>query len=247
MALGYPSLWGNSTGILFEYAAPLPFNWAFAHLVSMLPLAILIYGLPLWPHRRLVQFRWVMVAALVVLFFIEVRLPHGRLNHIPFALFLIVDCLAALVISLMFRPPIKWIIGTLLILTAATFLLRYINNYDGKTTENRSRPALESERPEPVSNSFFENSNQFQRAGFVELDLTIRGIVGPEIGPKPDEICEEAKAFAIRVQKNSKLLVIFMAYPWFEAEEKYIYAAGSANLELDGSWNCKFTYPAPGP
>ena len=86
-----------------------------------------------------------MARALVILFFIEVKLPYGRLHNIPFALFLIVDVATLLMISCLFHPPWKVLIGiagAVCLWVAVQFVTS--NDVFEETTES------ESIAPEPI-------------------------------------------------------------------------------------------------
>ncbi len=95
----YPSLF-NATASFFEYAAPIPFTWAFVHLFSML-----VYGLPLlflttWPTKHVTYFR-LFCGITFLLYCLELD------NKIPFLLFFKIDALAALLFSLVLAPPTR--------------------------------------------------------------------------------------------------------------------------------------------
>lgn len=240
VTLGYPSLWGNTTGIFAEYAIPLNFNWAFAHLLSMLPLAGVAAALPSWKRSHLVKLRWVLLAALVVLFFVEVKLPYGRLNHIPFALFLVVDCLTMLALSLLFHPPwrvMAAVIGMAVISLLAAYLLTSV---DWSSESPNPAEPVQSEAPK----GFFEEIEWTQKHDHMELFLLIRDTVGPDLEPTRETICEESRAVA-ETSSNQPVKVLFMVHPWFESTQKYVYHAGSASLDSQLVWQCDFIYPTP--
>lgn len=97
--LNYPSLY-NVHARFSEYAVPLPFHWALAHIPSML-----IFGIPLlflhsWKEKHIVYFR-----AACILTFLLLLLEFDR--KIPFLLFLKVDTLLAFICSLVVAPPNK--------------------------------------------------------------------------------------------------------------------------------------------
>lgn len=237
-ALDYPSLWGRSGSVWGEYAIPLPFTWALAHLVSMLPMALLIAGLPLWPKIWVIRARWILIAALIVLFFAEVKLPYGRLRHVPFYLFLAVDAAVALLLSLLIYPPIRTLIVTAAMVATMTLGI-YVTHRE--TTSTATENALEKHEGEVT---FFEEISEYPRGTSKEIVATVRETVGPDIGPNAEKICAEAKAL---LAKGSTAEVKLMVHPWFETEQKYVYSAGSARYDTAGEWLCDFSYPTPAP
>jgi hypothetical protein len=95
--LNYPSLY-NVRASFSEYAIPLPFNWAFVHLASML-----VYGLPLclmheWQPKTVAYCR-IIFGCSFLLYFLELDGKN------PFILFLKIDAISALAFSLLLVPP----------------------------------------------------------------------------------------------------------------------------------------------
>ena len=118
---GYPSLWGNSK-VFAEYAYPLPMGWAFAHWLTMLPLAWVAYAMWEWPGPRLRMLRWSLAAAMVTCVVLDLVQGGGRWHRVPFLLFALVDLSAIFGLSLlmskrtlMFAVPV----GVLGLLSAA--------------------------------------------------------------------------------------------------------------------------------
>tara|TARA_R110002073_G_scaffold4917_6_gene31036 strand:+ start:8663 stop:9520 length:858 start_codon:yes stop_codon:yes gene_type:complete len=251
--LGYPSLWGNSTGIFMEYAVPMLYNWALAHVVFMVPIAVVLSRVPGWEAKSVFMFRCVAGFVLVSALLLEVKLPVGRLNHVPFLLFIIMDTSLALLLTVIFYPPLKGILGV----TVAGLLLYsglYLYNNPGQLKLPLKVDAPEVDEPEvesPADGSmeFFEKVLRFERPGFIEMDAIIRETVGPNQGPTPEEICDNAKLLAkslVRsLTKSAPVVVKFTAHPWFESEDKYVYPAGEAELDSAGQWHCNFVYPRP--
>lgn len=93
----YPSLW-NVHASFWEYAAPLPVGWGFAHIPSMF-----LYGVPLllladWQPKHIRLFR-ILCSCSFLLLFLELD------NKVPFVLFSKVDAFTALIFSLALAPP----------------------------------------------------------------------------------------------------------------------------------------------
>lgn len=96
----YPSLWGNRE-VFGEYAYPLPFNWAFAHLATMIPLACTTWLSWGWPPDRLRRYRTVLLVGLIGSVVLDFVYGGGRWHRIPFVLFAVVDFGWALALSLL--------------------------------------------------------------------------------------------------------------------------------------------------
>jgi len=96
----YPSLWGNRE-VFGEYAYPLPFNWALAHLATMIPLACATWLSWDWPPDRLRRYRIVLLVGLIASVVLDLVYGGGRWHRIPFVLFAVVDFGWALAMSLL--------------------------------------------------------------------------------------------------------------------------------------------------
>ena len=242
--LGYPSVWGNSTGIFMEYVVPLLYNWALAHLVFMVPIAIALSLVPGWDARSVFIFRAILGFVFIAALLFEVRLPVGRLNHNPFLLFILMDTGVALLLTVIFYPPFKAILGlTVASIIIVTGLFLYANPklFESPPTSNRAvDETRNTSQSQAESTSFFESITTFERHNYTEVNVTVREVVGPNLGPIPSDICLNAKPLAT----EPRMVVKFMVYPWFENEEKYIYPAGEAGLDAQGIWYCEFVYPS---
>lgn len=230
----YPSLWGNRE-VFHEYAYPAPYNWAIVHILSMVPLAYLVYQLPdLTPNR--VRFWQVLsLVALVILFFIEVKLPYGRLRNIPFALFFIVDVVTLIVITCLFNPPWKTLIG-LAVIVGLVSGYQIVTSIDFATISVGSK----SEQSAPVG--FFSEVDEVSRPDYTEYVAVVTEIVGPNMGPDRGEICDQAEQL---IQRGSPDILILMVHPWFEPEKKYVYFAGESKYDAAGNWVCGYQLPQP--
>jgi hypothetical protein len=166
-ALHYPSLWGSSSSVWIEYTVPLPYYWAFSHLVSMLPLALLVGSFPLWPQVWIVRVRWILLFGLVAIFFAEVKLPYGRLRHVPYFLFIAVDLALALLCSLLvFRTRrLLAVIGTIVvILLIAAALLRQALEPEQPGRKPEIKIDLSSAAPSTsMTPQFFEEVRSYER------------------------------------------------------------------------------------
>ena len=250
VVLRFPSLWGNTSGIFGEYATPLPFAWGFIHWLTMLPLALLIAGMPVWDKKLVVRFRIIAAICLGIALFIEIDWGYGKLNKIPFTLYAIVDLAVALFISLGFFTPWRWIGGSvalLLTITAGRYL--YLNIDAPSLTSADGQAAVDV----PPEIPFFSEENSYTRneSNEVQFYLSLRDTVQPGVAPLADEICRQAErrfeALLARQDQSAgyNYKVYFMAHPWFEPNKKYIYPAGSAFRTETGAWQCEFTYPEP--
>lgn len=238
----YPSLWGNAE-VFHEYGYPALYNWALMHLPSMLLLALLVFRLPTFSPGQIRHCQLLLLLALVVLFFVEVKLPYGRLRHIPFALFLIVGVLVLLLLSLLFYPPVKTV-GAVLVLVGLMGLFEWVRPLttgfpQGEFPTEESQTASVAEN---TSDNFFSEVTAYQRRDHVEYSAIVSETVGPGVGPDGEEICRQAKRL---VAAGSGDVVILLVHPWFQTEAKYVHHAGKASYESDAIWQCQFRYPEP--
>lgn len=102
----------------------------------------------------------------------------------------------------------------------------------------------ETELTQAEDSSFFEEISYFENDPF--WVVTVRGSVGPGIGPSRSQICQESRRLVD--ERGTLDSVKIMVHPWFEAEDKYVYPAGSASyVESDQSlrsWQCNFILPS---
>ena len=247
----YPSLWGNVTGLFGEYAYPLPFSWALAHLVTMLPLTMLVTGIPFWEQKRLVQARWVCIAALAVCVGVEVSDGIHRFKKTPFVLFWMVDSSLFLMLTLVFKPPLRTlaaVIGGVLIFTASWVYL------PGILKSLQQADALVPEKTElPAPGNFFTRTDLspdwYHKTAIYYFQLRDR--LEPSRPPLPDEICSKAEVlYRSLLDTNpppagfASPTVNFMARAWFDDTDKYLYNSGTAEL-ANGHWDCRIVYPDP--
>lgn len=240
--LRYPSLWGGSD-VFHEYAYPALYNWALLHLPSMLLLALLVFRLPTFTLSQVRRCQLLLLLGLVVLFFVEVKLPYGRLRHIPFALFLIVDVLLVLLFSLLFYPPVKTLVIVFLV-AAILICLQWLSPITIGLQSDKS-PA-QADHEAIVSDSeevgFFEEVSEYQRRDHVEYSAIVNETVGPDMGPSGAEICRQARQLVAEAGKD---VVILLVHPWFQTERKYVHHAGKAYYDTEANWRCQFRYPEP--
>lgn len=240
--LGYPSLWGASE-VFHEYAYPALYNWALVHTLSMLPLAWLVFRLPTLRPRHIRLCQIASLASLVLLFFVEVKLPYGKLRHIPFALFLIVDALVLLSVALLLRPPWKLLAGFALLLALISTVYfgppDIARDFTFQSSDNlEDNP--EATPKKKAAKKFFAEVTEYQRKDYIEYLAVVQDTVGPDLGPGKREICREANRL---VASGTQDVVILMVHPWFEPETKYIYKAGTAGYYGSSIWRCHFELP----
>lgn len=258
--LRYPSLWGGSD-VFAEYALPLPYGWAMAHWVSMLPLAFVVAALPGWPEQRLLRLRWTLLALLALVALVEVDWTYFKLERIPFMLFFAVDLSLALLLSLVFRPPLRVLGGAALVALLGIVGVRLWLVPDDDSRGHASAPERAGPAPgdgpaEPRradSQGLFSDTEVqlLRHEQEVRYTLILADTVEPGRAPEPQTICRAAEsryaalAAARHRPAGYRDRVRFMAHPWFEPERKYVYPAGEAGLDASGNWYCAFEYPAP--
>lgn len=237
--LRYPSLWGAQE-VFHEYAYPALYNWALMHLLSMLPLALVVFRYSTFSKQQIRRCQYLLLAALVVLFFIEVKLPYGRLRHIPFALFLGVDVIVALLISLLFYPPWKVIVAILTLSTIAWVSL-IVRTGDFSANANNIMTDRKSVT-EPEPKGFFDHGAQVKKSDHTLYIVVVNEVVGPDMGPSGEKICREAKAL---VSPGSNDVVAIQVNTWFQPEKKYVYNAGRGSYNNTTEWQCDYKLPEP--
>lgn len=247
VTFGYPSLWGNSTGIFAEYAYPVNFTWAFWHWFSMLPAMLLVMGLPVWDKALLIRARWVAIAILLICVVIEMSERLGRFQQIPFVLFFMVDAGLFLFLALCFRSPLKWIVGFFAlagILALAWFLIPAT----WTTVSQLSRPQAGSSGL--IAEVDLVVDWQGNTATYY---MVLKDTVQPNGSPSAVEICKAAREQIQWAMINdpppeelSEPVIMFMAKAWFDESGRVLFPAGSATyLSSHDEWNCEYEMPVP--
>ena len=108
--LGYPGL--AATGTVFaDYALPLALSWSLVHWVTLVPIAAVIFALPLWDERRVIFLRWILFAGVVTCVTVEFVYGGGSWHGLPFLVFALADCAVGLMVALTFHPPPRLLIA----------------------------------------------------------------------------------------------------------------------------------------
>ncbi len=234
--LDYPSLWGKSTGIFGEYAIPLPFTWALAHWISMLPFTLVMLGMPLWEKRSVIRIRWLLLAGILVSLFFEIDLPYGRLEHNPFLLFLTVDFVLVLLLSFLFYTSVKVQLAGLV--TLVTLILGIIFQEPLVRFSSLQGPLL-SELEVEISH----------KEKLVRYHFNVIPALTPGESPYPDKICAAAEKLFDEVTSANPApadyteIVLFWARPK-NAKPGTTYPAGSAGQDHQRHWICDLNYPS---
>lgn len=231
VTLGYPSLWGNQSGIFGEYALPITFTWALAHWLSMLPLTLLILGLPLWQKSSVNRFRLGLIVGLLVCFAIETDFGFGRLQKTPFVLFIAVDLLVALVISLLFYVPRYLQVGGLVLAGFGGTAIAFQEQIENLLLAQG--PVLK------VLDTEIDDGEALIRYHFEVIPP-----VDPDSYPRVKTICQNAEALYDSVHVNQPEDYTTIVLFWARTDKRAnTYPAGSAGPNYKGEWVCSFNYP----
>lgn len=222
LELDYPSLWGDETGVFFEYALPLPFYWGLAHWLSLLPLTLLVLGMPLWRRETLRRAQWIFAAIILLCVIVELKLPFGTLRKTPFVLFFFVDFVLVLLVSLSLTASRRVIItSSIAVLVVAVTLWQL------PTLKKIVYPgALMT----VVDKGVFEDIEEIRLTVELRPDAT------------EDEVCRAARQLHDEELASSpgyRVTVLF----WSRVEPRSsTYPAGRGELN-EGAWRCEFVPP----
>jgi hypothetical protein len=235
--MGYPSLWGNTNEIFVEYAAPILYTWALAHWITMLPLTLIVLGMPTWQKPAIIRTRWLCVIGIIACLLVEVKLPVGRFRHIPMVLFPFVDLLSVLVFSFLFHTSrrLQVAIVAIPLVAGSLFLFR-----DQITRFIPGYAVLVKEVDREL----------IHKESLIRYVFEVVPAVSPDSYPDAASICEAADELyqqvrITRAETNGySEVILFWARPGLDSERvASTQPAGTARPTQNGEWACDFKYP----
>ncbi len=248
--LRYPSLYGATTGIFEEYAYPVPFAYGLVHWVSMLPLALIVAGLPMWDRQLVVRARWIALILLLVSLGFEIDFGVGAFEKNPFALYGIVDSTTFLVVSFAFHTPVRGLligIGVVVLVASGVAVYRWDQlQPDMPDIVMPDDPVEVASTPGELllAESVSVNARRKTARFFIE----VVPVIEPGKPPYPQEICAAAESVYNGMLKNYSEAegfnntVTFITHPWFVDDPDIVHTVSGAGY-VNGEWDCWFTYP----
>lgn len=251
--LDYPGL--AATGTVFsDYALPLTLSWSLVHWVTLVPIAAVMFGLPLWDERRVILVRCVLFAGIVTCVTVELVYGGGNWHGLPFLVFALVDCAVGLMVALTFHPPLRLLIagGAVAVVAGGVFLATHDSGASpglghvvesGVTDETLLAPETVSGRLVKVWTP--------KGGPDTTVFLEVLPQVEPDKAPDPVNICGAARGvFEAELRKRRvhprDARVEFKVHPTFDPRLKYLYPGGIARFRSSQFWECRFQYPDPG-
>lgn len=240
--LGYPSLY-NVKASFGEYAVPLPFMWAFAHIPSMLIYGLPLLFLPAWQEKYVRYYRIVCICSFILLL-LELD------GKSPFLLFPKVDAVVALIFSLIVVPPTRRdnpiLVKVLLLSTfvGALFLAYYLYSWWIHRTPDIKNTNYDAGVFELLT---IQVNNDFRKEMLFKVQL---------IETLPEEqLCEHAQTLASELLRdypfdNDYKKEIHMVFTPLGEDEARSYNLGEVSLEnkhkdRDGRFACYMKYRDP--